>query len=135
MLTANRLAAINLQQSIYNCRYQYYSQKMQQADVQWSLEEKKVAQALLKRAYEREVESLIKNIQENTSLISHVEDVWQLHDYLSAKRHEIDGKYDDRESFLMFTLSRLIKDGLVEASELSELSSEKQSKVRILTRM
>ena len=108
---------------------------MSQVDVQWSPEEKKIAQEVLQGARDREIESLIKNIRENAKLISQIEDVWQLHDYLSSKRHEIDGKYDDRESFLMFTLSRLIKDGLVELSELSGLASEKQSKVKILTRM
>ena len=108
---------------------------MPQADVQWSPEEKKIAQEVLQGARNREIEALIENIRENAKLISQIEDVWQLHDYLSAKRHEIDGKYDDRESFLMFTLSRLIKDGLVEISDLSGLTSEKQSKVKILTRM
>ena len=108
---------------------------MQQAEVQWSPEEKKIAQAVLKAARDREIETLIKTIRENARLISQIEDVWQLHDYLSAKRHEIDGKYDDRESFLMFTLSRLIKDKLVDISDLSGLEPEKQSKVKILTRM
>ena len=108
---------------------------MQQAEVQWSSEEKKIAQDLLKRARDREIESLVTTIRENASLISQLEDVWQLHDYLSAKRHDIDGKYDDRESFLMFTLSRLIKEGLVENSELEGLQPEKQSKVKLLTRM
>ncbi|PZO17894.1 MAG: hypothetical protein DCF25_10615 [Leptolyngbya foveolarum] len=108
---------------------------MQQAEVQWSPEEKKIAQAALEGARDREIEAVIKSIRENAGLISQIEDVWQLHDYLSAKRHEIDGKYDDRESFLMFTLSRLIKDGLIDLVDLSGLEPEKQSKVKILTRM
>ncbi len=108
---------------------------MQQAEVQWSPEERKIAQEVLKAAHHREVETLITTIRENAGRISHIEDVWQLHDYLSAKRHEIDGKYDDREPFLIFTLSRLIKDELVDIADLSGLEPEKRSKVKILTRM
>ncbi|MGC1307919.1 MAG: hypothetical protein WA885_11860 [Phormidesmis sp.] len=108
---------------------------MQQAEVQWSHTERKIAKAALKKAYDREIEALIKNIRENASLISRLEDVWQLHDYLSAKRHDIDGKYDDRDEFLMFTLSQLVKSDLLDLSELSELEAGKRAKIKLLTRM
>lgn len=108
---------------------------MTQAEIQWSNTEKSVAAAALKKAYSREVELLISHVRENASKISQPEDVWQLHDFLSARRHDIDGKYDDREAFLMFTLSKLIKDGLLESAELEGLTADKRAKVKILTRM
>jgi len=111
------------------------STTMQQTDIQWSSEEKRIALAALKKSYENEVNELIKTVRENAGSISQLEEVWQLHDFLSAKRHEIDGRYDDRESFLMFTLSQLVKDGRLEMAELEELSSEKKAKVRVLSRM
>lgn len=107
----------------------------QQSEVQWSETEKAVAEVALKKAYDREVEALIKRVKEQSSAVATTEDVWQLHDFLSARRHEIDGKYDERESFLTFTLSRLLKDGLIETSDISELSPDKRAKVNILTRM
>jgi len=72
---------------------------MTQAEIEWSNTEKRVAQDALKKAYEREVESLIRRVRENASKISDLENVWQLHDFLSARRHDIDGKYDGREAF------------------------------------
>lgn len=107
----------------------------QQSDVTWSETEKAVAEAALKKAYDREVETLVTRVREQAGSITTTEDIWQLHDFLSARRHEIDGKYDDRESFLIFTLSRLLKDGLIETSEISELAPDKRAKVNILTRM
>ncbi|MEM1241308.1 MAG: hypothetical protein AAGI45_15830 [Cyanobacteria bacterium P01_H01_bin.26] len=107
----------------------------QQAEVQWSDAEKKIAEVALKKAYEQELKSLVQGVRGKASLISLPEDVWQLHDFLSAKRHEIDGKYDDRESFLMYTLSRLVKDGLLDLSDLMELETDKRAKISVLTRM
>lgn len=107
----------------------------QQTEVQWSITEKKIAEAALKKAYDSEVEALIKSVQQRVSLITEPEDVWQLHDFLSASRHDIEGKYDDREPFLLYTLSRLVKDGWLELSELVELAPDKRAKVNILTRM
>jgi hypothetical protein len=37
------------------------------------------------------------------------DDVWRLHDYLTKKRREIDGKYDYRYSVLIFVLGRLLR--------------------------
>jgi hypothetical protein len=108
---------------------------MTQAEIQWSNAEKGVAKAALKKAYSREVEMLISHVRENANKVSEPEDVWQLHDFLSARRHDIDGKYDDREAFLMFTLSKLIKDGLLESAELEGLAADKRAKVNLLTRM
>lgn len=107
----------------------------QQTEVQWSTTEKEIAGAALKKAYDSEVEALIKSVQEKVSLITAPEDVWQLHDFLSASRHDIEGKYDDREPFLLYTLSRLVKDGWLKLSELAELEPDKRAKVSVLTRM
>lgn len=107
----------------------------QQTEVQWSDAEKATAKAALKSAYDREISALIQNIRQQASSIETTEEVWQLHDYLSARRHDIDGKYDDREDFLTFTLSRLVKEGLLELSEIQALSADKKAKVNILTRM
>lgn len=106
-----------------------------QTDGHWSTKEKQIADAALKKAYKRETEVLIANIRENAASVTQLEDVWQLHDFLSAKRHEIDGKYDDREDFLMFTLSKLIKTGLLDKSDLQGLAADKQAKITVLTHM
>lgn len=107
----------------------------QQTEVKWSSAEKRIAEAALKKAHASEVAALIKNVKETVSLITAPEEIWQLHDFLSASRHDIEGKYDDREPFLLYTLSRLVKDGWLELSELAELEPDKRAKVSILTKM
>ncbi|MEM8810534.1 MAG: hypothetical protein AAGF01_31370 [Cyanobacteria bacterium P01_G01_bin.38] len=107
----------------------------QQAEICWSSAEKNIAEAALKKAYNREIDSLVKGVRDKAGLISLPEDVWQLHDFLSARRHEIDGKYDDREPFLTYTLSRLVKDGLLDLSDLAGLGADKRAKITVLTRM
>ncbi len=108
---------------------------MQQADIQWSPDEKKIAESALKRAYDREIAAMMSCVRETANQIAQVEDVWQLHDFLSARRHDIDGKYDEREPFLIFTLSKLIKDKLLDITELEGLAADKRAKVSVLTRM
>lgn len=107
----------------------------QTAGIDWNSSEKKVAEAALKKAYSREVEALIRGVRSQAQSICLLEDVWQLHDFLSARRHEIDGKYDSEESSLVFTLSQLVKDGWLNLSELEGLDSSKRAKVSVLTRM
>ncbi|MGB3299206.1 MAG: hypothetical protein WBA76_13125 [Phormidesmis sp.] len=108
---------------------------MTQAEVQWSDAEKEIAKDALKKAHDREVEALIAHVQEKASKVSQPEDVWQLHDFLSARRYNIDGKYDDRDDYLMFTLSTLIKDNLISVSELDGLTTDKRAKINLLIRM
>ena len=107
----------------------------QQSDVHWSGTEKNIAETALKKAYARELEVLVASVREKASLVASAEDVWQLHDFLSARRHELDGKYDGREPFLMHTLSRLVKDGLLDLSELASLAADKRAKINVLTRI
>ena len=86
-------------------------------------------------AYEREVSSLIMALHNKVSEVRCSGDVWSLHDYLSAKRHEIDGKYDLRESSLLFVFAALVKDGLLSVGELDGLHRDKLVKITALARM
>jgi hypothetical protein len=104
-------------------------------DIEWTAEEREVAQAIFERAYERETGALVAEIRVKASLISKLDDVWQLHDYLSAKRHNIDGKYDFRDAYLVFVFSQLVKEGWVKLTELEDLSQDKLKKISALTRM
>jgi hypothetical protein len=108
---------------------------MSQAGIHWSQGEKTIAQAALKAAYERETKALIQNIREQATAITLLEEVWQLHDFLSARRYDVDGKYDSNEDSLMFTLSRLVKEGWLRLGELEGLAAEKRAKVKVLTLM
>jgi Photoprotection regulator fluorescence recovery protein len=108
---------------------------MQGIETEWSEVEKQVAQAAFKQAYNRETQSLVEEIRKQAGAIAAIEDIWSLHDFLSAKRHEIDGKYDDSYSAFIFVFARLVKEKWLSLDELSGLEADKRAKVAALSRM
>ncbi|PHJ55991.1 hypothetical protein VF14_34910 [Nostoc linckia z18] len=108
---------------------------MQVSDTEWSTAEKQLAQTVFKRAYEREISALIEEVRDRASAIAEIDDMWRLHDFLSARRHDIDGKYDYRYSVLIFVFARLVKEGWLALDELNELDKDKITKVAALARM
>lgn len=107
----------------------------QVSDIEWSKAEKRVAQQAFERAYAREIDALIKTVCTKAGAIAELDDVWRLNDFLNARRHDIDGKYDYRDSVLIFVFARLVKEGWLRLEELEGLSKDKLTKVAALTRM
>lgn len=108
---------------------------LQAQDISWSPTEQEVAQASLKLAHQREIERLILEVSHQANSISSLDDIWHLHDFLSARRYDIEGKYEDEYSGLIFVLARLVKEELLLVSELKGLDEDKLTKVSILSRM
>lgn len=108
---------------------------MQVSDIQWSESEKEIARSAFDRAYQREIDNLIQTVTAKAKTISDVGDIWQLHDFLSAKRHEIDGKYDQRYSGLIFVFARLVRERWLSIDELEGLGAEKLAKISALVKM
>lgn len=108
---------------------------MQVSSTQWSAAEKGVVENAFLRAQQRESEALLQFVRKTAGAIATLEDVWKLNDFLSSKRHEIDGKYDDQPSMLLFALAALVKDGWLNLQELNGLDSDKLKKISALTQM
>jgi len=108
---------------------------MQVSETTWSETEQKAAKKAFDLAYERETLALIKEFREKANSIDEVKDIWVLHDFLSAKRHEIDGKYDYRYSVLIFVFARLLKEGWLHLDELEGIDKDKRVKAAALSRM
>jgi hypothetical protein len=108
---------------------------MQVTDIVWSEAEQQIAKAAFERAYDREAKALIAEVHERIGQLHEVPDLWQLHDFLSIRRHALDGKYDGRDSALLFVFAQLIQEGLVSMDELGGLSDDKLKKISVLTRM
>lgn len=106
---------------------------MQATDNQWSHQEEQIAQAAFQKAYEREIEALMQEVERQVKTAEVAEDLWRLHDLLSAKRHEIDGKYEYETSTLLFILAELVQGGWLQLQELQGLEQEKISKIKALT--
>ena len=105
------------------------------SEINWSESEKEAAHEAFKRAYEREINSLIEEVRQKASEIAEIDEVWRLHDLLSARRHEIDGKYDYRYSVLIFVFAKLLKEGWLSQDELQALERDKLAKITALARM
>ena len=108
---------------------------MEQNAPQWSEIEKQIAYEAIRKAYERETQALIAEISQKASQITQINEIWSLHDYLSARRYDIDGKYDYRDSTPFFALAKLIKEGWLNADELAGLTADKRAKVAALVRI
>ncbi|MGB3509377.1 MAG: hypothetical protein WBA93_09065 [Microcoleaceae cyanobacterium] len=108
---------------------------MQLIDTDWSETEKKIANIALEKAKEREINALIEVVRQQSSEISKLDDLWHLHDFLSARRYDIDGKYDSRNSTVIFALAGLVKEGWLHLDELDGLDRGKITKVSAMTRI
>ncbi|WOD38316.1 hypothetical protein [Nodosilinea sp. E11] len=108
---------------------------MQTSELQWTAQEQSIAKAAFAKAYQREIQALVQLVRQQASTIAGTDDIWHLHDFLSARRHELDGKYDDRESALLFVLADLVKENWLSFADLEGLDALKLSKITALTRM
>ncbi|MFM7427043.1 MAG: hypothetical protein ACKO7W_18930 [Elainella sp.] len=101
----------------------------------WSLPEQEIARRVFDLAYKRETAELIQTVSAQAGSITEAQDMWRLNDFLSAKRHEVDGKYDFRYPFLLVVFARLVKEGWVQIQELEGLDPSKRAKISALSRM
>jgi hypothetical protein len=101
----------------------------------WSSSEQLIAKQAFEQAYHRETTALIQEVKARAISLSEIEDVWNLHDFLSARRHQIDGKYDYNYSVLIFIFSQLLKEGWLLLDDLQGLEKDKLSKINALAKM
>jgi hypothetical protein len=101
----------------------------------WTESETQLAQKAFKIANERETRTLIQYACQKASEIKELDELWQLHDFLSSKRHEIEGKYDNRVSMLVFVFAQLLKEGWLNPDDLAGLGSDKLTKITALAKM
>lgn len=102
---------------------------------QWPTQERFVAQAALRVAQERKLGGpLVKTVRDTASQINSIDEVWHLHDFLSARRIDLDGKYDGQEDEILFVLAQVKREGWLLTGDLSGLESAKISKITALTR-
>ncbi|BBC25301.1 hypothetical protein [Pseudanabaena sp. ABRG5-3] len=108
---------------------------MQLTSAEWTETEENIAKKAFDIAYKREIDDLIDSVKHKAVSLSAIDDMWHLHDFLSAKRHEVDGKYDYRLPMLVFVFAGLVKDGWLSLSELEGLNPDKIAKISALARM
>lgn len=108
---------------------------MQTLETEWSQSEEKIALSAFSKAYEREISALLGEVRAKASGTASIEDIWNLHDFLSARRHDIDGKYEYCPTGLIFVFAQLVKEGWLSLNDLDGLDAKKLSKVAALASM
>lgn len=101
----------------------------------FSAMEETIAKQALQQAYERETCALIAHVRNCSNSLAELEDLWYLHDLLSTKRYEIDGKYAYNFSTFVFDCARLVKEKWLHLDDLQGLKPEMLSKISALARM
>ena len=96
----------------------------------WSPAEKKAAHAAFDAALTRECSAIRREVEAMLQRSSDPAEIWRVHDYLSAKRREIDDKYDFRYSVLMRVFGRLFAEGWVSEVEVAGLAPEKVEQIK-----
>jgi hypothetical protein len=104
-------------------------------NAEWTTTEEDIARRAFDIAYKREISSLIDSVRFKASSLAEIDDMWRLHDFLSVKRHEVDGRYDYRLPMLIFIFAGLVKDGWLNLSELEGLNADKIAKIAALACM
>ena len=108
---------------------------MQVMNAEWTTVEDNTARKAFDTAYKREISALIESVRHQASSLSEIDDIWRLHDFLSVKRHEVDGRYEYHLPMLVFIFAGLVKDGWLSLDELEGLNVNKIAKIAALACM
>jgi Photoprotection regulator fluorescence recovery protein len=104
------------------------------SDMNWSRSEKAVARQAFDAALKRELHELMQEAKQIAGQIKQPSDLWDLQEYLTQRRKEIDRKYDYRYSHLTQVFGRLLYETRVSEEELRGFSQDKLKTIRSLAR-
>ena len=82
----------------------------------------------------RELHEVIQETKKMASQIERSSDLWDLEQYLTQRRKEIDRKYDTRGSRLKDVLGRLLYEGRLREEDLRGLREDKLKAIRSFAR-
>ena len=99
-------------------------------ELKWSPAEKAIARKAFDRALQRELEEVMRKAREMAARIAEPSELWELEEFLSKRRREIDRKYDYRYSVLPTVFGILIREGRLKEEELHGLREDKLSRIR-----
>lgn len=91
----------------------------------WSAAEKKVARRAFRAAYIRQCTTIAETAKRMLGPPSPPEEIWQLHNYLSRERRNVDLKYDFRYSVLISVFAQLLREGWLKMGDLEGLEADK----------
>jgi Photoprotection regulator fluorescence recovery protein len=106
------------------------SESFYHRDIKWSQVEKVVARKAFQQALQREFEIVMNEARQRAAKIKEPSDMWDLEDYLTQSRKNIDRDFDYRYSRLLEVFAVLIRRGRLSLEELDGLGEEKLDEIR-----
>jgi hypothetical protein len=100
----------------------------------WSRSEKAIARQAFDAALKRQLHELMQEAKEAAGRINQPADLWDLQEYLTQRRKEIDHKYNYRYSHLTQVFGRLLYETRVSEEELRGFSKDKLKTMRSLAK-
>ena len=100
----------------------------------WSKSEKAIARTAFDAALKRELHEVMQETKQRANQINEPADVWDLEQYLTEHRKEINRKYDYRYSQLTHVFARLLYEGRVSEEDLRGLRDDKLRSIRSLAK-
>jgi hypothetical protein len=97
----------------------------QMFEFKWSPAEKVIARQAFDMALRNELQTTIREAKERAARISEPAELWELEDWLTERRQDINRWYDYRYSVLPIVFARLIRDGRLSEDDLKGLRPEK----------
>ena len=94
-------------------------------EMEWTRSETKIARTVFDSALKRELEEVVQQAKEMAGRIKQPSELWDLEDYLTRRRKEINSKYDSRGSRLAHVLGKLLYEGRLEEKQLRGLSQHR----------
>lgn len=101
---------------------------MDRAD--WKQSEKKIARRVFDAALAQEYERLLAETRRRAAAIDSREALWDLRDYLNEQAAEMDRKFDDRYSQLIYVFGRLLHEKRIALDELQGLDEGRLDDIR-----
>ncbi len=99
-------------------------------NLRWSPAEKAIARKAFDLALHREFEVIVGEARKMMASVKQVSALWELEQYLTERRKEIDRRYDYRYSVLPIVFGNLISEGRLSERELNGLGEDKLKFIR-----
>lgn len=96
----------------------------------WSRLERSAARKVFDAALKRELQEVVQKTKQMANRIKDPAGVWELENYLTRRRKDIDSKYDFRTSRLIQIFGTLLYEGRITEAELRGLREDKVKSIR-----
>lgn len=97
----------------------------------WSVAEKQIARKAFQSALDQELKLVMREVKRRAGKIQEPTELWELEEYLTRRRTEIDRLYDYRYSVLPVVFGDLIGKGRLSEDDLRGLGEDKMRFVRL----